>query len=186
MPPMYSALKRDGVPLYELARRGVEVEREARDDRDRDGSSWRCVEPERIDFAVALLEGDVRPRPGGRRRPRARHGRAPGDACGGRRSGAFRVEQARTPGRARAPRCGGAGRSIPVREALGGPARVRARGRGARRSSGAGSRRRCASCRSGDAGRGGRSSLGRRGGERRGASSRCAAAAGWRLVASAR
>ncbi|HEU4620790.1 MAG TPA: tRNA pseudouridine(55) synthase TruB [Burkholderiaceae bacterium] len=30
VPPMYSALKRDGTPLYELARRGVEVEREAR------------------------------------------------------------------------------------------------------------------------------------------------------------
>lgn len=30
VPPMYSALKRDGRPLYELARRGVEVEREAR------------------------------------------------------------------------------------------------------------------------------------------------------------
>jgi tRNA pseudouridine55 synthase len=30
IPPMYSALKRDGVPLYRLARRGVEVERAAR------------------------------------------------------------------------------------------------------------------------------------------------------------
>ncbi len=30
MPPMYSALKRDGVRLYELARKGVEVEREPR------------------------------------------------------------------------------------------------------------------------------------------------------------
>ncbi len=30
VPPMYSALKRDGVPLYRLARAGVEVEREAR------------------------------------------------------------------------------------------------------------------------------------------------------------
>jgi tRNA pseudouridine55 synthase len=29
-PPMYSALKRDGVPLYKLARRGVEVERAPR------------------------------------------------------------------------------------------------------------------------------------------------------------
>ena len=28
--PMYSALKRDGVPLYKLARQGVEVERQAR------------------------------------------------------------------------------------------------------------------------------------------------------------
>ncbi len=30
IPPMYSALKRDGVPLYRLARAGVEVERQAR------------------------------------------------------------------------------------------------------------------------------------------------------------
>jgi tRNA pseudouridine55 synthase len=30
IPPMYSALKRDGVPLYRLARSGVEVERRAR------------------------------------------------------------------------------------------------------------------------------------------------------------
>ena len=31
LPPMYSALKRDGVPLYKLARKGVEVERETRE-----------------------------------------------------------------------------------------------------------------------------------------------------------
>jgi len=30
MPPMYSALKKEGVPLYKLAREGVEVERELR------------------------------------------------------------------------------------------------------------------------------------------------------------
>ncbi len=30
IPPMYSALKRDGVPLYKLARQGIEVERAAR------------------------------------------------------------------------------------------------------------------------------------------------------------
>lgn len=30
VPPMYSALKRDGKPLYELARAGIEVQREAR------------------------------------------------------------------------------------------------------------------------------------------------------------
>jgi tRNA pseudouridine55 synthase len=30
VPPMYSALKRDGQPLYKLARQGIEVEREAR------------------------------------------------------------------------------------------------------------------------------------------------------------
>lgn len=31
VPPMYSALKRDGKPLYELARQGIVVEREARE-----------------------------------------------------------------------------------------------------------------------------------------------------------
>ncbi len=31
VPPMFSALKRDGVPLYKLARRGIAVERAARD-----------------------------------------------------------------------------------------------------------------------------------------------------------
>lgn len=30
VPPMFSAIKRDGKPLYELARQGIEVEREAR------------------------------------------------------------------------------------------------------------------------------------------------------------
>jgi tRNA pseudouridine55 synthase len=30
VPPMYSALKKDGVPLYRLARKGIEIERQAR------------------------------------------------------------------------------------------------------------------------------------------------------------
>ena len=30
VPPMYSALKKNGVRLYELARKGIEVEREGR------------------------------------------------------------------------------------------------------------------------------------------------------------
>jgi len=48
IPPMYSALKRDGRPLYELARQGIEVEREARQVEirelramDFDGASFR-------------------------------------------------------------------------------------------------------------------------------------------------
>lgn len=48
IPPMYSALKRDGKPLYELARQGLEVEREARsvvihhlDATDFDGTNFR-------------------------------------------------------------------------------------------------------------------------------------------------
>ena len=31
VPPMYSAIKKDGIKLYELARKGIEIEREARD-----------------------------------------------------------------------------------------------------------------------------------------------------------
>jgi tRNA pseudouridine55 synthase len=31
IPPMYSAVKRDGQPLYKLARRGIEVERAPRE-----------------------------------------------------------------------------------------------------------------------------------------------------------
>lgn len=31
MPPMFSALKKDGVPLYHLARQGIEIERESRE-----------------------------------------------------------------------------------------------------------------------------------------------------------
>ncbi|HJV66844.1 MAG TPA: tRNA pseudouridine(55) synthase TruB [Geomonas sp.] len=31
LPPMFSALKRDGVPLYKLARKGIEIEREPRE-----------------------------------------------------------------------------------------------------------------------------------------------------------
>lgn len=31
IPPMYSAIKKEGVKLYELARKGIEIEREARD-----------------------------------------------------------------------------------------------------------------------------------------------------------
>lgn len=31
VPPMYSAIKKDGVKLYELARKGIEIERQARD-----------------------------------------------------------------------------------------------------------------------------------------------------------
>lgn len=56
VPPMYSALKRDGVPLYELARRGVEVERAPRDiDIFRLEIGLRGVE--RLDFTVECTKG---------------------------------------------------------------------------------------------------------------------------------
>jgi tRNA pseudouridine55 synthase len=52
VPPMYSALKRDGVPLYELARRGESVERAAR--------PVRISLLEKIRFEAPLLELRVR------------------------------------------------------------------------------------------------------------------------------
>ncbi|WP_075187661.1 tRNA pseudouridine(55) synthase TruB [Teredinibacter haidensis] len=53
VPPMYSALKRDGRPLYELARQGIEVEREAR--------SLTIYSFELLDFRSGeFAEADVR------------------------------------------------------------------------------------------------------------------------------
>jgi tRNA pseudouridine55 synthase len=56
VPPMYSALKRKGVRLYELARRGIEVEREPRRIRI-ERFEVRRLDPERIDFAVDGSKG---------------------------------------------------------------------------------------------------------------------------------
>jgi len=47
VPPMYSALKRDGRPLYELARKGIEVERAA-----------RTIEIRRLEL-VALRDAEI-------------------------------------------------------------------------------------------------------------------------------
>ena len=55
-PPMYSALKRGGTPLYALARRGVVVEREARDIEIR-RLDLVPRDPEHIDFAVEWSKG---------------------------------------------------------------------------------------------------------------------------------
>jgi tRNA pseudouridine55 synthase len=56
VPPMYSALKRSGVPLYKLARRGVEVERDARPVTI---ISLRVelVEDDRLQFEVSCSKG---------------------------------------------------------------------------------------------------------------------------------
>jgi tRNA pseudouridine55 synthase len=45
VPPMYSALKRDGVPLYKLARQGIEVERAARQITIHELELMRCELP---------------------------------------------------------------------------------------------------------------------------------------------
>jgi tRNA pseudouridine55 synthase len=55
-PPMYSALKRDGVPLYELARKGVEVERAPRDVTIH-ALELRPVAADAIDFVVRCSKG---------------------------------------------------------------------------------------------------------------------------------
>jgi tRNA pseudouridine55 synthase len=55
-PPMYSALKRDGVPLYRLARRGVDVERTARPVRI-DHLVLEPAGPTRLRFAIACSKG---------------------------------------------------------------------------------------------------------------------------------
>jgi tRNA pseudouridine55 synthase len=53
---MYSALKRDGVPLYKLARKGLEVDREAREITI-DALELRLAEPTAIDFVVRCSKG---------------------------------------------------------------------------------------------------------------------------------
>jgi tRNA pseudouridine55 synthase len=55
-PPMYSALKRDGVPLYKLARKGVEVERAPRDIVVH-ALELHPTEPDAIDFVVRCSKG---------------------------------------------------------------------------------------------------------------------------------
>jgi tRNA pseudouridine55 synthase len=55
-PPMYSALKRGGVPLYRLARQGVEVERQPRDVTIH-AFELRWVEPTAADFTVRCSKG---------------------------------------------------------------------------------------------------------------------------------
>ena len=82
VPPMYSALKRDGRPLYELAREGIEVVREA-----------RHIHIERLQLlSIArgkprirgrLLEGHLCACPGRGDRGRARILRAPGRVAQG-------------------------------------------------------------------------------------------------------
>lgn len=56
VPPMYSALKRDGQPLYRLARQGIEVEREARAVRF-DACAVEAVGPNELHFRVACSKG---------------------------------------------------------------------------------------------------------------------------------
>jgi len=56
VPPMFSALKRDGVPLYRLARRGIEVERAPREIEIR-RLALVLRAPDAVDFAVDCSKG---------------------------------------------------------------------------------------------------------------------------------
>jgi tRNA pseudouridine55 synthase len=56
VPPMFSALKRDGVPLYELARRGIDVPREPRDI-EIERLTLAIRDAERIDFTLSCSKG---------------------------------------------------------------------------------------------------------------------------------
>ncbi len=56
VPPMYSALKRQGVPLYKLARQGVEVAREPREIHIHDLRLLSC-EADRFEFEVSCSKG---------------------------------------------------------------------------------------------------------------------------------
>jgi len=116
VPPMYSALKRDGVPLYKLARRGIEVERAAR--RIEIGSLELTPRgADALDFQVACTKGTYI------RVLAADIGRALGTVAhltALRRTvvGSFRVEDAATPDGVVASE--GPLPLVPVREALAG------------------------------------------------------------------
>lgn len=56
VPPMYSALKQNGQPLYKLARQGIEVEREARQIWI-DSISLNSISENQIDFNVSCSKG---------------------------------------------------------------------------------------------------------------------------------
>jgi tRNA pseudouridine55 synthase len=56
LPPMFSALKRNGVPLYRLARQGIEVERESREIEVFSLTPDR-IEPPEVEFTVRCSRG---------------------------------------------------------------------------------------------------------------------------------
>jgi len=56
IPPMVSAIKKDGVPLYKLARKGKEVKRDPRPVKVFDYQVTRCEVPE-VDFTVECTKG---------------------------------------------------------------------------------------------------------------------------------
>jgi tRNA pseudouridine55 synthase len=57
VPPMYSAIKKDGKKLYDLARKGIEVEREARFSDIRDITLEKPLEDNRFTFVARVSKG---------------------------------------------------------------------------------------------------------------------------------
>ena len=113
-PPMVSAVKKDGVPLYKLARKGIEVEREPRLVHIYNFPLQRLPGAARP-VQHRLHQGHLRPQHRARTRPEARLRRAPGDAAaqclrqvrrGRRHAAGRRVE-------AHAARAGKAGDAVP-------------------------------------------------------------------------
>jgi tRNA pseudouridine55 synthase len=121
-PPMYSALKRGGVPLYQLARSGVEVERTPRPIAIHALELWQ-VEPTAVDFVVRCSKGTYV------RVLAADLGRALGTVAHLERLrrtlvGPFRVEDAEPPDRLRAREVA-SWPLVPIGRALAGVRRVR-------------------------------------------------------------
>ena len=117
VPPMFSALKRDGVPLYKLARQGLDVAREPRTIEIHE-LQLALRDPERIDFVVGCSKGTYV------RVLAADLGRALGtvahlERLRRTRVGSFEVETAHSVDALLALPPGAALPLVPVREALG-------------------------------------------------------------------
>ena len=56
VPPMFSALKHQGQPLYKLARKGIEIERKARPITIY-SLEWKQIDPERLEMLVFCSKG---------------------------------------------------------------------------------------------------------------------------------
>lgn len=135
VPPMYSALKREGVPLYRLARRGIEVAREPREITVSHLELRPCG-AERLEFAIRCSKGTYI------RSLAADIGQALGSAAHletlrRTRVGPFRVEDAHLPAALLASAPGSPVPLVGLREALAGlrafvftPADVARLGRG--------------------------------------------------------
>ena len=95
MPPMVSAIKKDGVPLYKLARQGKTVEREPRFVHVY-AHEIQAVRLPEIDFRVVCSQGFLRPHLRLRHRQRTRLRRAPASRCAAPRAASSRVEHAVT------------------------------------------------------------------------------------------